>query len=235
MSEPAEPAKKPSSTGKVRRMLRRCWRGLGYYACIVVTSLKKVDALITAIATVLLALITAILALIAYWQYTDTTLREALVASNRAWIASSGISVTGQIDDDKDFTVNVYYTNVGKGPALKMNQYFSVGTAPIPTNDVEPISAGLNATCDGLRPKAERTVVFPSTQHGGWINTTIGRAVFLTPAVKANKAAIYLQGCLSYETMQQVHKTWFCYAIYRNGTFATQNVTVLCADGNGAD
>ena len=232
---PGEPAKRlPIITETLCRLLKRGWTGLGYYTGFVVTNFKRVDALITAIATVLLAAIAAILAQIAYWQYTDTTLRETLVASNRAWIAPSGVSVNGQISGDKDFAVKVYYTNVGKGPALKVNQNLFAGTALNPTSDAEAMSAGRNATCDALQPKAERTVVFPSAEHGGWINTTIERK-FVTAAVKDNKAAIYLQGCMVYETMQQVHKTWFCYVVYRNGTFAAQHATTLCNDGNGAD
>jgi hypothetical protein len=168
----AEPAKTPPTKEMLYRLLKSSWTALGYYACVAVTNLKKVDALITAIATVLLAVITAMLAQIAYWQYTDTTLRETLVASNRAWLAPSAISVTGQIDGDKDFAVNVYYTNVGKGPALKLNQIYSAQTAPIPTNEVDAISGGRNATCDGLQPRAERPLVFPSSQPNNWFNTT---------------------------------------------------------------
>jgi len=219
----------------MRRLLRRSWRRAAYRAAVLVTNLKKVDALITAVATVLLAVITAILAQIAYWQYTDTTLRETLVASNRAWLAATGDAVEGQINDDKDLTVKVYYSNVGKGPALKVNQFLFAGTTSNPTSEFEGVSAGRNATCDGLKPREERTVVFPSAQHNGWINTTLDRAKFVTPAVKANKAAIYVQGCFVYETMRQNHWTWFCHVIYRNGSFAMQNSTGLCSDGNGAD
>jgi hypothetical protein len=97
----------------------------GYTAfclCWVVGSLKKIDSLITALATVLLAAITAVLTLIAYWQYSDTTLHDTLVANNRAWIAPIGI----WHDRQKPFIVGepinyfLEFKNVGKGPALRL-------------------------------------------------------------------------------------------------------------------
>jgi hypothetical protein len=77
-------------------------------------------------------------------------------------------------------------------------------------------------------------VVFPNAPHDTWTNSIIYRKV-VTAGVKTNTDVIYLQGCLAYETMQQIHRTWFCQVVYRNGSFASKNSTSLCSDGNGAD
>ena len=215
-------------------MLRRGWRRVGHRAVVMITGLKKADGLITGIATVLLAAITAMLAQIAYWQYTDTTLRETLVASNRAWLAPTGLAVRGQIDGDKDLDIDVHYANVGKGPAIKVKLIFAGGTIPNLADPLIP-AAGPNSTCAGQQTDPGGPVVFPNTPNNNWWNSTIIPRTLLTQSVKDNKAVLYLQGCLIYETMKEVHHTWFCQFVYRNGKLASQAATSHCKDGNGAD
>lgn len=103
------------STQYKRVLCRRAATAL----CWVIVSLKKINSLITALATALLAAITLALAFIAYWQYSDTTLHEFLVANNRAWIAPDGATATGDVGGTDDISVQVFYTNVGKGQRLE--------------------------------------------------------------------------------------------------------------------
>jgi hypothetical protein len=219
----------------MNEQLWRACRCFIYYWRRTIRGLKKIDALITAIATVLLAIITGALAFIAYWQYSDTTLRETLVASNRAWIAPAGLSASGEIDGDKDIGVLVFYSNLGKGPALKLNANLIAGSTPnTDKSDFESLAIGPNKTCDGLLPKSEGAVIFPNSVKDNWINTSIARKLILA-TVKSNESALYIQGCWAYETMHEIHHTWFCYIVYRNGTLAKPSATVACKDGHGAD
>ena len=77
-----------------------------------INRLKRFDALIGAVATILLAIITGVLAYIAVLQYrttTNTTLHDTLVAANRAWIAPIGVAAFGELTGDKDISFNVVW------------------------------------------------------------------------------------------------------------------------------
>jgi hypothetical protein len=211
--------------------------------CIAIVSrsvhfLKSIDTL--AWATITLALATISLAVIAVLQWnaldkTDETLRKTLVASNRAWISVDGAAADGDIGGDKDVVVQVFYANVGKGPAIGLNQAFNAGTTPnVSKSDFEAVPVGPNNTCNGLAPLTNGFTVFPNASTVHRAKTTIFRKLIL-PSVQTNDGAVFLQGCLSYETMHETHFTWFCLFVYRNGRLATAGLTEFCKDGNGAD
>lgn len=195
--------------------------------------LKSIDSLMLAVATVALDWI-------AFWQWaaldhTDKTLKDTLVAANRAWIKVSGMNTLGDIRDQNDFKADIYYDNVGKGPATSANASFNGGTAPFPDGfDFSmPVSVGPNHTCDGLLPDRNGLAIFPDIGEKQFLNTTIPRKIIL-PSVILNKGALYVQGCFAYETMNEMHKTWFCFIAFMNGQSSTLSKTVQCKDGQGA-
>jgi hypothetical protein len=196
--------------------------------------LKRIDSLLLAIATVALAWI-------AFWQWsaldkTDTTLRDTLVAANRAWIEASDMNTLGDIRDQHDLKIEQYYSNVGKSPATSLSSAFYAGTVALPDgwDDTLPIAVGPNHACDGLLPDHEGLAVFPDASTKQWSNSVIYRKLIL-PTVLVNKGALFLQGCYVYETMNTIHKTWFCHIAYVNGHFSTEGRTVKCKDGQGAN
>jgi hypothetical protein len=196
--------------------------------------LKSIDSLLLAIATIALAWI-------AFWQWaalekTDFTLRNTLVASNRAWIKSSDMNTLGDINGQNDLKIELYFSNVGKGPATSLNSSFKAGTAVIPDgwDPTLPLAVGPNHTCDGLLPNYDGLAVFPDAPTQHWVQSIIYRKTIL-PSVLVNKGALIVQGCFVYETMNEIHKTWFCHFAYINGQFSTISKTVQCKDGQGAN
>jgi hypothetical protein len=179
-----------------------------------------------------ITLATLLLAYIAF--NTDRTLRQTLVAANRAWLSAIGLDVSGDIAGKDDLAIKVEYANLGKGPALHMAQSFRA--APVADEfsaKDEGILAGRNDACDGLHPSTEGPVIFPSAKQN-WIPTIIPRS-HITPDVIANTAALFLKGCFAYQTMNEEHFTWFCFAAYRNGQLSTFANSPMCADGQGAN
>jgi hypothetical protein len=194
--------------------------------------LKSIDSLMLALATIALAWI-------AFWQWTaldktDTTLRSTLVASNRAWIKQSGINVTGDINGQGDLKVEVYYANVGKSPAININQSFFAGAVPVQDVSNLRIEVGPNHTCDDLAPDRSGRATFPDPSGREWVVTVIYISLIL-PYVPTNHGALFLQGCFVYETMGEIHKTWFCDVAYINGILSTTSQTPDCKDGHGAN
>ena len=128
----------------------------------------------------MLAIATGVLAWIAFWQWaaldhTDTTLRNTLIASNRAWIGQLGMDTIGKVNDKNDLIVKVYYSNTGKSPAFNMNTSFLSGTVPIPggSNVSRPTAVGPNRTCEGLMPNRDGAAIPNSGSH--WMESVIRR------------------------------------------------------------
>lgn len=195
--------------------------------------LKSIDGLMLAIAT-------GVLAWIAFWQWaaldhTDTTLRNTLIASNRAWIGQLGMDTIGKVNDKNDLIVKVYYSNTGKSPAFNMNTSFLSGTVPIPggSNVSRPTAVGPNRTCEGLMPNRDGAAAFPDL-GSHWMESVIRRQD-IDPSVLVNKGALYVQGCFVYETMNEIHRTWFCNIAYIDEAYSAQSQTLDCKDGRGAD
>ncbi len=219
------------------------WRRAHNYFHEIVSVLKSVESLITAIATVLLSFATAGVGLIAYWQWeslsnTDNTLHETLVASNRAWAAAGGVDAHGAITGGQGLKIRIQYANTGKSPAIKWVQHFSGGPVPTPDpSEITPVTAGVNTDCDGLVPGSDGIAVFPNAARQEWANTEMPERDYSAylPLLLANKAALVIKGCFVYETMHEPHKTWFCFIVYRNGKFSTIDESTQCADAHGAD
>jgi hypothetical protein len=158
---------------------------------------------------------------------------KTLIEANRAWIAPEGAIAKGDVvGGNDDISAKVFYTNIGKGPATRINSVYAWGTTDNKENASDAIIVGPNNTCVSLEPKNDGTVVFPTKLLHQ--ETSLPRQS-ISPSVKANKEVIFLQGCVIYETMKEIHKSWFCFIIYRDGTLAGQNTTALCGDGQGAE
>jgi hypothetical protein len=204
-----------------------------------VGGLKATDSQITAIATLLLAVVTGCVALIAYWQWdalhnTDTTLHDTFVAANRAWITPVFLTVHNEVGPEKDVPIEVHYVNAGKGPAIQMNSTYESATLSIGSQaDYVPISGGPNNTCASLHIDPDGIAVFPDQQRDTRINISYPRA-YIANAVASKDIALLLRGCFVYSTMNEIHYTWFCYVVYSNGRFASASATTQCKDGHGA-
>ena len=204
--------------------------------------LKYFEGLITAVSTVLLTCATIGFAFAAYWQWaalahTDETLSKTLIDSNRAWLSIPAISASGQLTGKEDIPVEIYVQNVGKSPALKVNKSFLVGTITNTSKfGANAISVGRNEACDGLYPDDGGVVFFEDSlgvvPHK--TSTSVGKQ-YILPSVQNNDGVLYVKGCFAYETMHEVHHTWFCAVVYRNGQFANLNAWEPCKDGQGAD
>lgn len=113
-----------------------------------------------------------------------------------------------------------------------MNSNFYAGTVVNKERASDEIVVGPNITCFGLKPKDYGVVVYPAKRLHQ--DTSAPRQA-ISPSVKANKGVIFLQGCFIYETMKEIHHSWFCFIVYRNGIFVTDNATTFCGDGQGAE
>src|ERR1700683_5502081 len=78
------------------------------------------------------AAFTFVLVLVSFLQFctlqsTDKTTRDALTASNRAWIAPTNATITSP-EKDKPLTITVFYVNTGHSPAFSVIGYHAHST-----------------------------------------------------------------------------------------------------------
>jgi hypothetical protein len=144
--------------------------------------------------------------------------RRSNIDANRAWISPTGMSATGGIDGTDDIPIQIHYSNLGKSPALKMDAQFDAVTVPTPANlhSYDSLSGGPNNTCKRTALIEESYAIFPNGSQDNRRETIIPR-VRVTPLVRSNQAAILIQGCFKYETMGEIHYSWFCFVAYSHG------------------
>jgi hypothetical protein len=97
--------------------------------------LKPYDGVITALATVLLALVTIFLAFIAYWQFlelkrTDETLRLTMINGQRAYVGAKEPSVEGF--ESGLLKIGLTLTNTGQTPAKNLRATLAITVDPYP-------------------------------------------------------------------------------------------------------
>jgi hypothetical protein len=173
-------------------------------------------------------------------QSTDKTTREALVASNRAWVGPL-TAIVNAVQKDKGIEGTIQYQNVGKEPASNffpniISKVYSLaqwndGTA---TNEIISLAVSclsISQVAKGLQ------VAFPNTGFSSYqlhFDTSNGEPkIIVTDDIIAGKEIVKIQGCFAYKSIGQFHHTAFCY--YYRGTVTTLPNLNICMVGNDAD
>lgn len=205
------------------------WTGL------IIRFLKSIDSLILAIAT-------ALIAWIAVWQWsaldnTDRTLRETLVAANRAWLAPSG----GVIDEaliGQPVKVKIGFYNTGHEPALNIlvTNEFLTSTPPFSGAKIERYLKDHWDRCKRTQPDPGNFAVFPSAYLGQEFNLSqlniTTQTTWDTDLDNGAKLFIWV-GCAAYETFHAAHHSSFCF--YHGADAKAPKVLNQCLAGRFAD
>jgi hypothetical protein len=161
--------------------------------------------------------------------------RSALVASNRAWIAPLGIDLTGPIEATKNLPFNVYYSNVGKSPAIAVTKYeVIILRKTVPALQTSPVFAGPNLTCDNLQVPEVGEITFQDDKKDHWHSSFI-EAKYITPEILSGESYLIVRGCIRYRTIGELHKTALCYVAVKGDLKSSRTHTEACGDGNFAD
>jgi hypothetical protein len=210
----------------------------------VIFGLKKFDGLITAIATVLLAIITGLLGWVAYWQYqelrnTDKTLQDTMIATSRAWIAPVEIVLTEPISFGKKISFKRLYRNTGHQPAEEVVSNFDQSDrrpAPIERWDLatDPKDWIGQPTCVGLKERQALhpgwPFVYPSDQP---IYSENFADVIPTQDIIDGKVVQLVKGCFLYSTMTlKLRHSAFCFYLKASEKSQVDWKFIRCAFGN---
>jgi hypothetical protein len=181
----------------------------------------------TAIGTVILAIATLILAVIAIvtLERTEAITKQA----ERAWISPLGVVLQENIEENKPIRFVLLFTNTGKQPAFDVvfRHQNAVIRAPGQT-DWSGFVVEKNTTCEGLEPSIGALTVYPN--NIGPVGTSIRafdsaagiNPITATRSIVDGTFTYYVRGCASYKTFGETHHSAFCYAIFHSTTAAPQ-------------
>lgn len=190
------------------------------------------------------AVFTVILAYVSYgqWQameYSNQINRDAMIASTRAWLTPSSVTLTSPIQAGVPLSINVSFGNIGKEPALGFVAKEELGFIDAPKTASTSwytvfqksflfnICANTNASDGG-------NTFYPSglREYSYGLSTNTATPVEMI----GNTRIIYIHGCFAYKTpvtIDMVHKSEYCFMLVpdKNGGFKS----VSCPFGNNAD
>jgi hypothetical protein len=173
-----------------------------------VANLNKIHGLITAIATILLVVVTGGLVYVA--SVTDSTLK----AQQRAWIAPGKIEPTpiNFIEKNNIYTeLFFHFTNVGNEPAIKLSENIAATTIrkqDFRNNEIvkKTIREAIPRDCEKIVPDENGRAIFPKADAG------IILALDTTKVTLVNNGTHYalVGGCIDYKTLGAPHSTKVC-------------------------
>ena len=159
--------------------------------------------------------------------------RVATVYANRAWIEATSMEVTGPIKANTVLPIDVYYSNVGKGPALGMTVAFTPARVSA-TGDPETILIFPNsAVCTPSAPGDGAVDIFPDAFAHHWVVKIPGAAI--NSDDETRKTALLLEGCVKYNTIGESHRTIFCFVIANGAATASRAATAQCIPKERSD
>ena len=174
------------------------------------------------------------LAIVAVLQWrelhkTDETLRDTLLASQRAWLAPFNAVVIGDFESGKESRFQVSYRNVGREPASNIKRALSIAW-PKKGQNPQWHDSCLFATND---TEAVLTA-YPSEQIGYTVEVNLKNI----PAfeILSGEQTLHLSGCLAYDTFGARHYSKFCfYWVHEEGKPLKEWKWLYCPTGNEAD
>jgi len=176
---------------------------------------------LTAWSTVVLALATLLLAVIAIVTLQRT---EAITKQGeRAWISPITILPSLPLKENEVIHFSLVLSNTGKQPALGVTfaQQNGVVKAP-PIDDWTNLTVEKNTSCEGLEPIPGSYVIYPTaltaaSTHGSDSGTGKDPAV-ATPAIINGLFHYYVRGCIAYLTFGEPHTSKYCYVLQTRAT-----------------
>ena len=192
---------------------------------------------VSALVVSALALVISALSLLLNAYVAERTLdlsRMALVASNRAFITPVGMRLTGPVEAGKELPFDIIYLNSGRTTAIFNRAIETIAVsdpAPAPNGSV---IAGRNPTCDGLSVFGAPNFSVTNDTAEHWFAGAFDRDLLSQEVVSGQKALV-VRGCFKYSTLEELHRSEFCYVARIGDRTSDATNTIFCKDGNFSD
>lgn len=164
------------------------------------------------------------------------TAHETLVASGRAWVGPTDVTLDKVPKITEPLTIILLYQNTGRQPALDVNRFIKVNIVEsYSVKEGQPDSRVVENTesCKTSLPSSGQQAAWPTT---GFNNFTLTANLDRSPlqtGIQAGNKALAVYGCFAYRTFDRVHRTAYCY-YFEPGMTQIEHLNV-CQVGNYAD
>jgi hypothetical protein len=207
---------------------------------------------VNAIGTVLIgvATIALVVSTILQWRAFVTSDER----SRRAWLSPINVEIKGVLgtgDNPNYVQLGIVFQNTGREPAVNVSFYASVklfdAASPRRLGDaLNTLSAAdiplldENDSCDQLLPLMTGATAYPSTAARYQINTNIlpsaSSTIYeLTTWLTEHQKILYINGCFTYTTVDELHHSKFCEYLFIEGGLLSETPFKNCPSGNSAD
>lgn len=163
----------------------------------------------------------------------------AASAQERAWVGPYNAKLDSPRPPalNKDWSISIDYQNTGREPARKFTPSFDqfVGTPSdnIGGQVIAARIAGDVGQCKQMAPAGPSDVIFPISLGlggGGYVQTVTIPMSEIDQAVIDGTKSVYVVGCFTYQTLEQIRHSSFCY-FFTNSTSSVDHLNIC----NGAD
>ena len=148
-------------------------------------------------------------------ETTDHTLKETLIASNRAWLAPILAELDGPLEKNQPIKVIVSFQNSGKDPAMNVKNVAEGGVTLSLTPQMAAYSQQFGPAppvaepCKGLTPQVGSPSVYPSTVQG--IKALIAQSMIADDAIISGERTFFVHGCAAYESYGETRFSEYCF------------------------
>jgi uncharacterized protein YoxC len=160
------------------------------------------------------------------------TARNSMLGSQRAWVGPRNVKMTTEPKVGEELEFIVEYQNMGREPASG----FAYDLDPFASATDEEASKRIIPYMTKCLNTVERKigqVVYATTGFSQYNLTAKAKKDFADGDMISGAKAIFLQGCFTYESIQSVHRTFFCY-FYKAGRSRIDSLNI-CNAGHYAD
>lgn len=174
--------------------------------CWIIGSLKSIDSLVTALATVAIVIVA-----ILQWktfEKTDTTLK----AQQRAWIEPETIKLTGGQRRGEHLSYVLLYRNHGREPGTNVVIQFEHFADKIPKSPPYGWFPGTNQVCNISHPNPGGLVTWPDKANQ--LNYSLGSSPPESDLIWDGKKTLRIETCIGYETVGEAHYSAACFYTY---------------------
>ena len=162
---------------------------------------------------------------------------DALIASNRAWLAPITALSMNKIAVGKPFNIAVTYRNIGKEPAIDVTYNFSaerVAADPKYPGWGGDFGKKKNEMCV-QESESDKGVAYPGGADQYAVTYSI-EPEFVDAAIMRAQLTFYIQGCIRYLTFSQVHHAAYCFYLHNDTSIPSEKWGWrFCPYGNNSD
>lgn len=163
--------------------------------------------------------------------------QRVFIASQRAWVGPRSARLTAEPNVAERLEIIVAYQNTGREPAHNFTYEINTFTTTPEEDEAGDAERRMDNFFKKCRSKSQAPpgqVIYPSSgSTRGYTLTVRLDNIEVDDALVNGDKFVVVQGCFVYQTLQKVHRSFFCY-FYKAGVTKISSMSI-CNVGHHAD